>query len=105
MAGNNKFLVDMGMRIAQRRKQMCLTQEQLAELAEVSIKTVGSAENGQKALRPENIVRFARALNMDISYLLTGEVSDIADSSKLSHKEHMVLNQILDAFLLLCKGE
>lgn len=104
MASNDKFLVDMGMRISHRRKQMQLSQERLAELAGVSIKTVSSAENGQKALRPENIVRFARALNMDISYLLTGEASTAYDLSNLSPTERIALNQVLDAFFSICKG-
>jgi len=104
VASDNKFLAEMGMRILHKRKQMHLSQEQLAELAGVSIKTVSSAENGHKALRPENIVRFAKALNMDTSYLLTGEVStDIF--SNLSQKERIALHQILEAFRSICEGQ
>lgn len=105
MADNDQFLVEMGRRILHQRKQMHLSQEKLAELAGVSIKTVSSAENGQKALRPENIVRFARALEVNASYLLTGEISVTTNFSNLSHKEYVALQQILGAFFSICEGE
>lgn len=103
MAKDDQFLQEMGIRIVHRRKQIKITQEKLAELAGVSIKTVVSAENGQKALRPENIVRFAKALDMNISYLLTGDVSDQGILSKLSHEERIAFDSILNAFLSICK--
>lgn len=87
MANDDNFLVAIGTRISHRRKQMRLSQEQLAELADVSVKTVSYAENGHKALRPKNIVRFAKALNMDISYLLTGE--DSTDFFQISVKKNV----------------
>ena len=105
MEKDNMFLVEMGNRILQRRKQMRMSQEQLAELAGVSVKTVISAEKGQKALRPENIVRFSEALNMELSYLMTGELSDRDILSGLSHRERMALDKILEGFLSICKGE
>ena len=105
MEKDNMFLVEMGNRILQRRKQMRMSQEQLAELAGVSVKTVISAEKGQKALRPENIVRFSKALNMELSYLMTGELSDRDILSGLSHRERMALDKILEGFLSICKGE
>ena len=46
----------MGERLATQRKSLKLTQENLAELSGVSVKTISSAEKGKKALRPENIV-------------------------------------------------
>ena len=95
----------MGNRILQRRKQMGLSQEQLAELAGVSVKTVISAEKGQKALRPENIVRFSKVLNIELAYLMTGEVSDRDILSDLSHRERMAFDKILEGFLSICKGK
>ena len=44
MEKDKVFLIEMGNRILQRRKQVGLSQEQLAELAGVSVKTVISAE-------------------------------------------------------------
>ena len=96
------LLVEMGSRLAQRREQMHLTQEKLAELSGVSVKTIFSAEKGQKALRPENIVNIYQTLDMDISFFMTGNVlrSDILSS--LTHEQRMAFNKILDAFLSIC---
>ena len=47
------LLKDMGKRIFDRRKQLNMTQETLAELAHVTPQTISTAELGQKAMRPE----------------------------------------------------
>ena len=52
----------MGERLATQRKSLKLTQENLAELSGVSVKTISSAEKGKKPLRPENIVRICHSL-------------------------------------------
>lgn len=105
MESKNKYLMELGSRIKQRRKQLCLTQEKLAESAGVSVKTVIAAEKGQKALRPENIVRFSQALDIDISYLMTGKFSNYDILSTLSPQERMAFDKILEAFLSVCKGK
>ena len=51
------LLKQIGTRIFNRRKQLRLTQEELAELASITPQTISSAELGKKALRPENIIK------------------------------------------------
>ncbi len=102
MADENTLLVDMGRRILNQRKQLHMSQEQLAELAGVSIKTVISAEKGKKALRPENIVKFCKILNLDVSYLMLGEVSHVDMLSELNSKERLAFQQIVEAFFSIC---
>ena len=51
------LLNQIGSRILSRRKQLRMTQEELAEKAGITPQTVSSAELGKKALRPENIIR------------------------------------------------
>ena len=99
---NSTLLIEMGNRLRRQRKQMRLTQEKLAELSELSVKTIISAEKGQKALRPENIVQICRSLEMDISYMMTGEISQIRALSSLNHQERIALDKIIDAFLSIC---
>lgn len=53
------LLLQMGARISTRRKQLKLTQEELAERAELTCQTISTAETGKKALRPENIIRLS----------------------------------------------
>ena len=52
----NELLKDMGRRIYDRRKQLHMTQDTLAELANITPQTVSTAELGQKAMRPETII-------------------------------------------------
>ena len=56
------LLKDMGKRIFDRRKQLNMTQETLAELAHVTPQTISTAELGQKAMRPETILKVCDAL-------------------------------------------
>ena len=53
----NELLAGIGHRISSARKSKKMTQEALAELADVSYQTISSAELGKKALRPENIIK------------------------------------------------
>lgn len=46
----DNLLKDMGKRIFDRRKQLNMTQETLAELAHVTPQTISTAELGQKAI-------------------------------------------------------
>ena len=60
----------MGKRIARRRKELGMTQDEVAEKAGLTPQTVSSAERGTKALRPENIVRLCQALKVTPNDLL-----------------------------------
>lgn len=95
---------EIGKRIRERRKQMHLTQEQLAELIDVTPQMISTAENGSKGIRPENIIKLAKALGVSSDYLLTG-VSSSHDFNillnciqQLSEKE---IDNVIEIFHLL----
>lgn len=71
--GNNAFLTDMGTRIAQRRKELHITQEQLADKMGVSLQTVSCIELGKKAVRPENLANLCNHLDITADYVLYGK--------------------------------
>ena len=75
--GNDAFLVNMGLRIAQRRKELHLTQEKLAEKMGVSLQTVSNIELGKKAIRPENLVKLCFFLEFSTDYILCGKRNDV----------------------------
>ena len=68
-----KFLIDMGERIAKRRKELNLTQEQLAESINLSLQSISCIELGKKAIRPQNLVNLCNTLNVSTDYILTGK--------------------------------
>ena len=71
--GNDVFLVNMGLRIAQRRKELHWTQEQLAEKMGVSLQTVSNIELGKKAVRPENLANLCMHMDVSADYILYGK--------------------------------
>lgn len=72
----NIFNGEMGKRIIKRRKQLGLSQEQLAELADVSPQMISTAERGSKSILSENLYKISKALNVSADYLLSGEITE-----------------------------
>ena len=71
----------IGRRIQSRRKQLTLTQEQLAEMMNVSIQMVSNLERGNKAIRIDNLIRLSEILDISTDYILTGkETTEDLDS-------------------------
>ena len=85
MAITELSLLEIGKRITERRKQLGLTQEALAEKADLTTQFVSYAESGKRAMRPENLLKLSVALGVSADYLLTGEVID-KDQLLLSEK-------------------
>ena len=73
---NDLCLQEIGNRITELRKQLSLTQEEFAEKANLTPQFVSYAESGKRAMRPENLLKLAKALNVSADYLLTGEMVD-----------------------------
>ncbi len=70
MKTNKKeFLFNIGQKIRIERTKKGLSQEKLAELTEMSIKTLGKIERGQTDFVISNLISIADALNVDISEL------------------------------------
>ena len=95
-------LQEIGRRIMERRKKLGLTQEALAEKAEVTAQFVSYAEAGTRAMRPENLMKMASALEVSADYLLTGEIIDkdlliLADKmSALTPDQIRIVENIID---------
>lgn len=68
-------LYRIGKRIQKRRKQLMMTQEQLAELMNVSIQMVSNLERGNKAIRIDNLINLSEILNISTDYILTGKAT------------------------------
>lgn len=105
MDEKDNLLREMGNRIYDRRKQLRLTQESLAEAAGITPQTVSAAELGKKALRPENIINICAALDISPDYLLLGRISGedrsllIQKVSQLTPVQYHHLEDIIDSFI------
>ena len=98
-------LRDIGKRLASARKAKGYTQEQLANLTGLSVKMFSEAENGHKAMRPENIIKICECLSISTDYLLCGKSSKLNalvehdEIQRLSPKQREALSKIIESFL------
>lgn len=96
------FLIDMGLRIAERRKAMQLTQEKLAEKMGISLQSVSSIELGKKGVRPENLANLCVYLETTADYILYGkrsstQMTDIVEKlSSLSADEYAIVKSLIE---------
>lgn len=95
-------LAGIGKRIQNRRKQLMFTQEQLAEMMNVSIQMVSNLERGNKAIRIDNLINLSQILNISTDYILTGkETTDDIQLlteriSQLPEKERKMVEMLVD---------
>jgi putative transcriptional regulator len=64
----------IGNRIREQRKRQEMTQERLADLAELDRKHIGMIETGQAEPRSGTLIRIAGALDIPVEKLITGLV-------------------------------
>lgn len=105
MNSPDSFHIEMGKRISERRKELGLSQEELAEKADISSQAMSTAERGIKALRPENLLKISRALDVSADYLLSGEMNNrdlgkFADKlERLTPREIRAIEKVIDGFI------
>ena len=101
----DNLLNDMGQRLSKRRKQLGLTQEQLAEKAKTTTQTIATAETGITALPPAHILKYCDALDISKDDLYRGEVNNEDFSilstkiSQLTPEQYQSLETIIDTFI------
>lgn len=99
------LLEQIGKRILKRRKQLRMTQEELAEQAGVTSQMISTAELGKKAMRPENIIRISAVLDISTDYLLLGKVTEedrsllVEKASRLTPEQYRHLEDIVNSFV------
>ena len=64
---------EMGIRLKKRRKEISMTQEQLSDQLNISIKHYSEVERGITGLSIENIIKISNVLGISIDYILKGE--------------------------------
>lgn len=85
MQKSENFYNDMGRRIVTRRRQLGLSQEDLAARADVSPQMISTAERGSKSILSENLLKLSDALDVTADYLLTGRIVE-ASANNITQK-------------------
>jgi transcriptional regulator with XRE-family HTH domain len=76
MPSNFPELVEFGRRVRDRRAELGLSQEELAERADLHRTYISSLEQGRRNVAVHNVVRLARALDVDPADLVRGLTTD-----------------------------
>lgn len=87
-----EFLLLFGARIKFLREQLGLTQEQLAELMDISATTIARVEKGRKFLHPDSIIKLKKALK--VSY---GQLFDV-ESVVVSKENEKLIDKTIKRF-------
>lgn len=95
----------MGSRLCQRRKELHLTQKELAERVNISNNHMSGIENGEKRPSLETLLIICHELGISLDYLFHGVMytdinSEIIDKIKLcSIEDKETISGIIDVFL------
>ena len=93
------LLKEIGNRIYERRRLLGYTQEQLAEMMDVSIQMISNLERGNKAIKIDNLLKISRILDVSTDYILTGIQSGDELSLKakcLSERDYKMVCEIVN---------
>ena len=70
--------IDIGKRIAKVRLSKNITQEELAEMMDVSVKHISCVENAQSSFSLKQIIKFCDYFNCSLDYLVLGNMNNPA---------------------------
>ncbi|MCD8074743.1 MAG: helix-turn-helix domain-containing protein [Lachnospiraceae bacterium] len=111
-------LVKIGNRIRLARRENKLTQEKLAELADVTPHYIYEIEHGLKAMSLDTLEKISLALDLSLDYLFWGDgMSDKGngtstrddqlntDINRLSRSEKQALVKILSGIIIRLKDD
>ena len=71
----------VGSRIRRRREALGWIQEELATKAKISKSFLSDLENGKRNVGADKLLDIARALNLSLDYLMTGEATKDAEAA------------------------
>ena len=99
---------DLGLRIRVLRNKANLTQEELAEKADMSPVYLGEVERGKKVIGVDKFIKIVKALSVSADYLLCNELpsgepyifDEITEKlKKLNPKQRKIAFDILEGYL------
>lgn len=102
--GTNMNLKQIGIKVRKRRKELHITIEKLAELADISVSSVSLLERGRLTdIHFNNLCNIANALEVDLFYLISNDDNTSLELRKLNRaiskyskeKQHDIVQSIL----------
>jgi transcriptional regulator with XRE-family HTH domain len=93
--------VQMGKRIKQRRKELHLTQEALAEQVDISASFMGHIERGSRITSLETLLSICIALDVSMDYIIGRAGTDLANTlpDTLTEDQRTACREVLTVLL------
>ena len=83
---NSTIFIEVGNRIREEREKQKLTQEQLAERADIGRRTIQNTELGEKSPSLETVWKISTGLNIPIETLFSGPASPVGGMEEVSRR-------------------
>ena len=100
-------LVEIGQRLRQRRQELGLTREKMAELADIGSGYYGQLEVGTSQMSIDTLIRLSRSMHLPMEYILFGEGYEPGDASavldllqRCTPRELSLAEEVLKLFLM-----
>ncbi|MCL2216924.1 MAG: helix-turn-helix domain-containing protein [Defluviitaleaceae bacterium] len=85
--------ISLGSKIRARRQELKLTQEKLAEKANITTSFLGHIERAERKLSVETLIAIANALNTSVDYLLCDSLLASGNDTMLGSIKESFANQ------------
>ena len=66
-------LIEIGLRLRQRRQELGLTREKMSELADIGSGYYGQLEVGTSQMSVDTLIKLSRSMHLPMEYILFGE--------------------------------
>ena len=93
--------VKLGEKIKKERMRNRLTQEMLAEMADITSSYVGQIERGERKVTLSKLVRIANVLNVSVDYLLSDTAELTGDNLQAEIKNAMTNMEEKDKHMII----
>lgn len=81
-------LIEIGLRLRQRRQELGLTREKMSELADIGSGYYGQLEVGTSQMSVDTLIKLSRSMHLPMEYILFGEGYQPGDSSAVVNLLH-----------------
>lgn len=104
---DKQHLAAIGHRLRQKRNELGLTREQMAELADIGTGFYGQLEVGTSQMSIDTLIKLSRSMHVSMDYIVLGEDPPCGDPNAViellhqcSERELKLAEQVLKLFLM-----
>lgn len=100
-------LIEIGLRLRERRTELKFTREKMAELSDIGTGYYGQLEVGTSQMSIDTLIKLSKSMHLNMNYIIFGEQEETGDSSAIiellnncTARELKLAEEVLKLFLL-----